>query len=42
MDSSIDWFFFIVISTGIERGVGMGQDVAATEGVAGDSARPVC
>jgi len=39
MDFSIDWSFFIVTSTGIERGVGMGWAMAAAEG---DGARLVC
>ena len=38
MEISSTGLFFIVTSTGIERGVGMGQAVAAAEGGAGDGA----
>ena len=39
MEISSTGLFFIVTSTGIERGVGMGQAVAAAEGGAEDGAR---
>jgi len=42
MENFFDWSFFFVTSTSIERGVGLGQAVAAAEGSAGDGARPVC
>lgn len=42
MEISSTGLFFIVTSTGIERGVGMGQAVAAAEGGAEDGARLGC